>query len=48
VFVNGERVEWRTLAHGDEIVVGRYRLHYLAVLAGALPAGDAPELEAAG
>ena len=26
VFVNGERVEWRALAHGDEIVVGRYRL----------------------
>jgi pSer/pThr/pTyr-binding forkhead associated (FHA) protein len=29
VFVNGERVEWRALADGDEIVVGRYRLHYL-------------------
>ena len=26
VFVNGERVEWRALADGDEIVVGRYRL----------------------
>jgi hypothetical protein len=29
VFVNGERVEWRTLADGDEIVVGRYRLRYV-------------------
>ena len=29
VFVNGARVEWGTLHDGDEIVVGRYRLHYL-------------------
>src|SRR3954469_8934963 len=29
VFVNGERVEWRVLEDGDEIVVGRYRLHFL-------------------
>ncbi|HZO36273.1 MAG TPA: FHA domain-containing protein [Solirubrobacteraceae bacterium] len=29
VFVNGERVEWRTLQADDEIVVGRYRLHFL-------------------
>src|SRR5207253_10639051 len=29
VFVNGERVEWRVLTDGDEIVVGRYRLHFL-------------------
>ena len=29
VFVNGERVEWRVLRDGDEIVVGRYRLHFL-------------------
>ncbi|MDQ3631304.1 MAG: FHA domain-containing protein [Actinomycetota bacterium] len=26
VFVNGHRVEWRTLHDGDEIVVGRHRL----------------------
>ncbi len=26
VFVNGERVEWRMLQDGDELVVGRYRL----------------------
>jgi pSer/pThr/pTyr-binding forkhead associated (FHA) protein len=33
VFVNGERVEWRVLSDGDEIVVGRYRLHYLEAVA---------------
>jgi FHA domain/Zinc-ribbon containing domain len=31
VFVNGERVEWRTLAHGDEIVVGRYSISFLRI-----------------
>ena len=31
VFVNGERVEWRELKDGDEIVVGRYRLTFLDV-----------------
>jgi hypothetical protein len=31
VFVNGERVEWRALHDGDEIVVGRYRLRFLSV-----------------
>jgi DNA-directed RNA polymerase subunit RPC12/RpoP len=45
VFVNEERVEWRTLADGDEIVVGRYRLHFLEVAAAPAPAG---EVEAAG
>jgi predicted nucleic acid-binding Zn-ribbon protein len=29
VFVNGKRVEWSVLKDGDEIVVGRYRLHFL-------------------
>ena len=29
VFVNGERVEWSTLADGDEIVVGRHHLHFV-------------------
>ncbi|MET0731048.1 MAG: FHA domain-containing protein [Solirubrobacterales bacterium] len=41
VFVNGERVEWRTLADGDEIVVGRYRLYYLDVV--STPVSTAPE-----
>jgi predicted nucleic acid-binding Zn-ribbon protein len=31
VFVNGERIEWRMLEDGDEIVVGRYRLRFLEV-----------------
>ena len=39
VFVNGERVEWRALSDGDEIVVGRYRLHYVEVVAGAALGG---------
>jgi FHA domain/Zinc-ribbon containing domain len=29
VFVNGERVEWRALRDGDELVVGRHHLHYI-------------------
>jgi len=29
VFVNGQRVEWRALYDGDEIVLGRYHLHVL-------------------
>ena len=47
VFVNGERVEWRALADGDEIVVGRYRLTFLDVAPDAAGVGDAT-LEAAG
>ena len=35
VFVNGERVEWRALSDGDEVLVGRHRLVFLA---DALPA----------
>jgi predicted nucleic acid-binding Zn-ribbon protein len=31
VFVNGERVEWRALRDGDEILVGRYRLTFVSV-----------------
>ena len=31
VFVNGERVEWSTLADGDEIVIGRHHLHFMDV-----------------
>jgi hypothetical protein len=50
VFVNGERVEWRALRDGDEIVVGRYRLHYLVLTpegTGAAPASP-PGLQTAG
>ena len=39
VFVNGERVEWRTLEDGDEIVVGRYHLHVVEVASGASRTG---------
>ena len=31
VFVNGEHVEWSTLASGDEIVIGRHHMHFLDV-----------------
>jgi predicted nucleic acid-binding Zn-ribbon protein len=33
VFVNGERIEWRTLKDGDEILVGRYRLTFVSTTA---------------
>jgi pSer/pThr/pTyr-binding forkhead associated (FHA) protein len=46
VFVNGERVEWRALDDGDEIVVGRYRLHFVVQTPEAVAA--ASEFEAAG
>jgi hypothetical protein len=43
VFVNGERVEWRALKDGDEIVVGRYLLVFASVpLQAGEPALDAP------
>jgi len=29
VFVNGARVEWSQLGDGDEIIVGRYHLHFI-------------------
>jgi predicted RNA-binding Zn-ribbon protein involved in translation (DUF1610 family) len=31
VFVNGERVEWSTLADGDEVVIGRHHLHFMDI-----------------
>jgi len=36
VFVNGSRIEWSSLGDGDELIVGRYRLHFVEV-----PAPDA-------
>lgn len=47
VFVNGERVEWRELHDGDEIVVGRYKLAFVAVGAEGADVASAT-LEAAG
>ncbi len=42
VFVNGDRVEWRTLHDGDEVVVGRHRLVFLEQTTGGEPAGGGP------
>jgi pSer/pThr/pTyr-binding forkhead associated (FHA) protein len=47
VFVNGERVEWSALSDGDEILVGRYRLHFLKVTEVPLTEGEAA-VESAG
>jgi FHA domain/Zinc-ribbon containing domain len=40
VFVNGEQVEWGSLADGDELAVGRYRLHVIDTTTSAAPAGN--------
>jgi FHA domain/Zinc-ribbon containing domain len=29
VFLNGQRIEWGTMADGDELAIGRYRLHLI-------------------
>ncbi len=43
VFVNGERVEWSTLTDGDEVVIGRHRLHFIDVPAiSGMRQGEAP------
>jgi DNA-directed RNA polymerase subunit RPC12/RpoP len=42
VFVNGERVEWRALRDGDEILVGRYLLVFANVPLQATERADAP------
>jgi hypothetical protein len=47
VFVNGERVEWRELHDGDEILVGRYRLSFLEVVPAAAGA-NASRFQASG
>jgi hypothetical protein len=43
VFVNGARVDGRTLQDGDEIIVGRYRLAFLSVPAGSGAQGAGSE-----
>ncbi|MDE3069754.1 MAG: FHA domain-containing protein [Acidobacteriota bacterium] len=45
VFVNGERVEWRVLCDGDEIMVGRHRLCYLSHAASPLRLSGEEELQ---
>ena len=47
VFRNGDRVELAELEDGDEIVVGRYRLHFLEHVEQAATA-EAEPIEAAG
>ena len=44
VFVNGQRVEWSPLTHGDEIRVGRHRLYYatLELVGAGAPTTDEP------
>ncbi len=44
VFVNGERVEWCALKDDDQIVVGRFSLHFMRVP--AVEAGTATAAEA--
>ena len=46
VFVNGERVEWSTLADGDEVVIGRHHLHFIDVpVVSGMRFGRAPETD---
>jgi FHA domain/Zinc-ribbon containing domain len=40
VFVNGEQVEWGSLTDGDELAVGRYRLHVIDTTASPAGAGS--------
>jgi hypothetical protein len=40
VFVNGEQVEWGSLTDGDELAVGRYRLHVIDTTASPANAGS--------
>lgn len=47
VFVNGERVEWRVLQDGDEIVVGRYRISFLRMSERDIEAVSASSLQSA-
>lgn len=41
VWVNGERVEWSPLVHGDEIILGRHSLRFLQVAAAPEPVREA-------
>jgi FHA domain/Zinc-ribbon containing domain len=40
VFVNGEQVEWGSLTDGDELAVGRYRLHVIDTTGSPANAGS--------
>jgi DNA-directed RNA polymerase subunit RPC12/RpoP len=41
VFVNGERVEWSPVVDGDELAIGRYRLHVIDTAETPLPESPA-------
>jgi len=36
LFLNGERVEWHDLSDDDELVIGRYKLHFVDTTQGAV------------
>ena len=35
LFLNGDRVEWHDLQDGDELIVGRYSLHFMDTRVGS-------------
>jgi FHA domain/Zinc-ribbon containing domain len=39
VFVNGDQVEWSPLSDGDELAIGRYRLHVIDTMGSPAGAG---------
>lgn len=39
LFLNGERVEWHDLTDGDELIVGRYKLHFVDTARSGVGAG---------
>jgi pSer/pThr/pTyr-binding forkhead associated (FHA) protein len=45
VFVNGERVQSIMLSDGDQITIGRYSLHFVALGATQTPSEPGDELE---
>ena len=39
LFLNGERVEWHDLSDDDELVIGRYKLHFVDTTQSAVSSG---------
>ena len=44
LFLNGVRVEWHDLQDGDELVVGRYSLHFIDTAVGQPAVGSSAQL----
>lgn len=42
VFLNGARIDWHELDDGDEIAVGRFRLHFIRLIGDEAATGDSP------